>query len=56
MSFSTFKVQENLFWEGKIHTITLSLSGLRFTHVLTFMLFLNNISKHVCYDVELKFD
>ena len=42
MGFSSLKVQENQFQqcsEGKIHTVTPSLSGLSFDHVLTFMVF-----------------
>ena len=58
--FKHFKSQRKPVSEGKIHTITQSLSGPSFNHVLalTFMLFLNDLStcKHVCYDVELNFD
>ena len=63
MGFSTLKIQKTCLGayvlEGKIHTITPSLSGLSFDHVLTFMLFFFsflNMCRPVCYDVELKFD
>ena len=47
-----------------MHTITPCHSGLSFDHVLIFLfhffiylfIFFNNMSKHVCYDVEFKSD
>ena len=55
MGFSTLKVQENLFWKVKFtQSLQVFLASVLIMSSLSCSF--NNMSKHVCYDAELKFD